>query len=592
MKTGKDSSAGKLREKAEELLKSGMQENIPETDQVKLVHELKVHQIELELQNEELASANSIAQSAVKNYTELFDFTPACYFTLSREGEILNLNNSGAQMLGKEANNLIRSRFGFFVTTDTRETFDHFIDEVFTSKRKETCEIKIINNYDQPIYVYCVSLITTDGNACHMNVIDINDRHKAEENLRKLLNELKSANSEILQKKIEIEKQANKLNITNKELEQMVNLNSDKNRFISLLAHDLKNPFGVLLGFSEMLLENLYQYNMDEIEKTVVLINQNAQNTFALLENMLKWARLQSGRIPFEPEQTKMADLSDDVVMILKPFATSKNITLINSLSDQIYAFADRNMISAVLRNLVTNAIKFTHPHGVIEISAIPSGSNLTISVSDNGIGITPARLQILFDISHIQSTTGTLKENGTGLGLFICKEFVDKHGGKIWAKSEVGKGSVFYFTIPFKLEFTEVKIETAKTPEHHVKDLKILIVDDQYSLRLILSEMTKIFSREFLYAASGEEAVEICRSNHDIDLILMDFQLPEMNGLETAKKIRVINKEVKIIFQSGYEIKDILDKSDISYNIDYVIKPYNKHVLELIIKKNFMNTL
>ncbi len=248
-------------------------------------------------------------------------------------------------------------------------------------------------------------------------------------------------------------------------------------------------------------------------------------------------------------------------------------------------------MVDAVLRNLVSNSIKFTNLNGVIEISALQSDSNLIISVSDNGIGIEPKRLSKLFDIAQFQSTMGTAKEKGTGLGLLICKEFVEKHGGKIWVESVVGKGSIFHFNLPFKVELKELNTKS-DSADDKIKDLKILIVDDQYSLRLILSEMVKKFSRGILYASSGEEAVEICRNNPDLDLILMDFQMSEMNGHEAAKKIRLFNKEVIIILQTAFEPTGISNKENDALTDGYFTKPYNKIALLQMIKKHFTKDL
>jgi signal transduction histidine kinase/ActR/RegA family two-component response regulator len=438
------------------------------------------------------------------------------------------------------------------------------------------------------MHVYLLGLITKDGKECHINLVDITERKKNEEELKETLKQLTIANSEIALQKVEIEKQAKELLITNKELEQSLSLNTDKNLFISILAHDLISPFSVLLGLTELLLETIHQIDLVEIENIAKDINQSAKNTFVLLEDMLKWARMQSGRIPFESKKMKFADISNEVIKILHPYAISKNITLINSLSHELYVFADRYMLNAVFRNLVSNAIKFSNQNGIVEISAIQSESNLVISVSDNGIGIAPERLSKLFDISQFESTAGTAKEKGTGLGLLICKQFVEKHGGRIWAESKIGKGSTFYFDMPFKAELKEMNVISDHKDVKITDDLKILIVDDQYSLRLILGEMIKQYSREIIFASSGEEAIESCRNNPDLDLIIMDFQMSQMNGYEASKEIRLFNKEVIIILQTAFEHTDISDKIDSSDINGYYTKPYNKLSLLHLITKHF----
>jgi PAS domain S-box-containing protein len=237
--------------------------------------------------------------------------------------------------------------------------------------------------------------------------------------------------------------------IANNELERLVQLNVDKDRFISILGHDLRSPFTVLLGLSELLIENIREYNTDEIEDHLKLIKNSAQDTFALLEDLLKWISAQSGNIPFKPQTLSFADICNDILKTLNPNADVKNISINYSKVDHLTVFADADMLKTVLRNLASNAIKFTNNGGTISINAIENSSNVTISVSDNGIGISPENLIKLFDISQVLSTKGTAKETGTGLGLLLCKEFVEKHGGKIWVESEVGKGSDIKFTLP-----------------------------------------------------------------------------------------------------------------------------------------------
>jgi signal transduction histidine kinase len=230
-------------------------------------------------------------------------------------------------------------------------------------------------------------------------------------------------------------------------------LNVDKDRFISILGHDLKNPFNNILGFSKILTDEIESLNKEEIKDIAKKINKSAQITNKLLEDILMWARTQQGVIPFNPQNLSFSDICKNVFDVLKLNADAKNITLINFTEDHIKVFADIDMLKTVLRNLVSNAIKFTNSGGKISVSGEQTNSSITILVSDNGIGIELDSLAKLFDISEVLTTKGTAKETGTGLGLLLCKEFVEKHGGKIWVESEVGKGSDFKFTLPIYAE-------------------------------------------------------------------------------------------------------------------------------------------
>jgi len=232
----------------------------------------------------------------------------------------------------------------------------------------------------------------------------------------------------------------------NKELFQ---LNADKDRFMSILAHDLKSPFNSLLGFLELLTQNIHNYDLDKIEKQINIVNNSAKNTYKLLEDLLMWVRSQSGKLPYEPVMINFFNVCEEVIDILLPIANSKNIKLNHFAAEEINFMADADMLKTVLRNLITNAIKFTHSGGKVDIYAEWIENRINITVSDNGVGIEPDVIHKLFDISQKITTNGTANEPGTGLGLLLCKEFVEKHGGKIKVDSELGKGSVFVFEIP-----------------------------------------------------------------------------------------------------------------------------------------------
>jgi signal transduction histidine kinase len=244
-------------------------------------------------------------------------------------------------------------------------------------------------------------------------------------------------------------KRVEELVYTVNELQQCLQLHKDKDLFISILAHDLKNPFTALIGISDLLIENMRVYSIDETEELLRHINDASTDTFALLEDLLEWTSTQSGKIPFNPQIQDFSDICRNVLKSLNRNIEAKNITIKTSSIDNISVFADISMLKTILRNLVTNAIKFTNKGGTIKINAEENSENVTISVSDNGIGITPDKLTKLFNISHRQTTRGTEKECGTGLGLILCKEFVDKHSGNISVESECGKGTNFKFTLP-----------------------------------------------------------------------------------------------------------------------------------------------
>lgn len=226
-------------------------------------------------------------------------------------------------------------------------------------------------------------------------------------------------------------------------------LNATKDKFFTIIAHDLRNPFNSIIGFSDIMERQVKQGNFDEVERYSGIIRHSSLRVMDLLSNLMDWARTQTGAIAFSPEMLDMSELIRKTVGVLNDYALQKSITITYNLPQRFQMEADRPMLSTIFRNLVSNAIKFSFPKGQILISAVRKNSEYVFSVSDNGIGIRSDALDKLFRIDQSYSTIGTQNEKGSGLGLLLCKEFVDKHGGHIWVESELWKGSTFYFTIP-----------------------------------------------------------------------------------------------------------------------------------------------
>jgi signal transduction histidine kinase len=226
-------------------------------------------------------------------------------------------------------------------------------------------------------------------------------------------------------------------------------VNATKDKFFSIIAHDLKSPFNSILGLSNLLVEQMQERNYDGIEEYAGIIQKSSTIVFDLLINLLEWARLQTGRMEFSPEYVEIGSLINEAAELLRDSARGKSITISSEIPRKTIAFGDRTMISAILRNLITNAVKFTHPGGQVVISVKQKVDELEICVQDNGVGIKREAIEKLFMIDETHTSLGTKNEKGTGLGLILCKEFIDKHDGKIWVESEVGKGSKFYFSIP-----------------------------------------------------------------------------------------------------------------------------------------------
>ncbi len=231
---------------------------------------------------------------------------------------------------------------------------------------------------------------------------------------------------------------------------QLRELNSTKDKLFSIIAHDLRSPFTAILGLSEILIDNIQDFAVAESEKYLGIINSSAQNTLTLLDNLLTWAKSQTGKNTFQPEIIHLRKVISSIFEESKSIAKIKNISLNYHQTYEIEIYADVNMLKTILRNLISNAIKYTHSNGKIVISAVKYQNTTEITVLDNGVGMSEDTQNKLFKIDANITTPGTAEEKGSGLGLILCKEFVERHGGEIWVKSESGKGSAFTFSFPF----------------------------------------------------------------------------------------------------------------------------------------------
>lgn len=226
-------------------------------------------------------------------------------------------------------------------------------------------------------------------------------------------------------------------------------INATKDRFFSIIEHDLRSPLSIIHGLSGLLLQQIQNQNYKEIEKHAGVIRKSSQQVTDLLANLFVWSRSQTGKIEFNPQYFDLTALIDEVTNLLNEWALHKSIIITKKLPEKLPVIADSDMIGTILRNLISNGIKFSKEGGNITIKAEKEDHHIFVSVKDSGIGIGEKDIDKLFRIDSNHSVNGTHKENGTGLGLVLCKEFIDKHGGKIWAESTVGKGSTFSFMLP-----------------------------------------------------------------------------------------------------------------------------------------------
>ena len=392
-----------------------------ETEANNFLQEIEIHQIELLMQNDDLIVANEKLEIANRKYTSRYDFAPMGYFTLDKDCSILELNISGAKLLSRDRNDLLKSNFKLFLTEETRQLYNQFFKRILESGNKEVCEVQLIENEKPSLYLHLEGIHSEVEKNFLITAVDITERIKAEEKIKNYSQELEA-------------------------------VNKAKDKFFSIIADDLRNPFIGIITISELLEGKLASVNNEissQLLKYVEIIHASSKSAFTVLENLMHWSKLQKGDIGFNPMSKYINRIVDSTLPLVTVSAFKKNITIENGLSGKDLVFIDETLLITILKNLLMNAIKFTPNGGKIILSTHIKEKFLEVSVIDNGIGIDSKNLDKLFRIDSKFNHLGTDNETGTGLGLILCKEYIEKQGGTIRVKSELGIGSTFTFTLP-----------------------------------------------------------------------------------------------------------------------------------------------
>jgi len=417
-----------LRQKAEKHLKAhkdiasdiSMDPNL-----LKLIQELEVSQIELEMQNEELLLAKEKAERAEKKYTELYDFAPSGYLCLSKKGEITELNFMASHILGKERSLLIEKKFGSFVLKETLSVFNQFLHNVFTSKVKQTCEIQLGTAESLVIFINIEGIVSQNNELCHLTLIDITE-HK--------LAEIELANAK-------------------KHAEESDRL---KSAFLANMSHEIRTPMNGILGFTSLLAEP--ELTEEKQKQYINIIEASGNRLLTIINDIIDISKIESRLMMINCTEVNINEQIEYIYTFFKPEVEAKGMKLFfkNSLPLKLSVInTDREKIWAILVNLVKNAIKYS-PDGSIEfgytIVEAQNSSSLQFFVSDTGIGIPKDRQDLIFERFIQADISNKNAFNGAGLGLSISKAYVEMLGGHIWVDSKEGKGSTFYFTIPYNI--------------------------------------------------------------------------------------------------------------------------------------------
>ncbi|MBK8807049.1 MAG: hybrid sensor histidine kinase/response regulator [Bacteroidales bacterium] len=354
--------------------------------------------------------------------------------------------------------------------------------------------------------------------------------------------ELLTANNEIANQNITLSEKQKTIEHKNSELSHTL---ETKDRLMSIIAHDLKNPLGAVVGVLDLLQKNYIKYDDAKRMKFIDGAFVAATKLQEEMLNLLEWARSQTSNIAYKPDVANVNDIISDVVSLLAETARNKNISIKIELTKTIKAFIDARMISTVVRNLLGNSIKFTPDDGIITLSATENELQVQITISDTGVGMSEEQIQKLFNPDEFNSTYGTNNEKGTGLGLKICHEFIQKNQGYINVKSTIGKSTSFIITLPKPIEIEEVSSNKITLPQTQtftenaieISSNILLVIEDNSEMREFLSA---VFS-DYFTIVSASDGLEGKRKALELipDIILSDINMPLQNGIEMCKEIK-----------------------------------------------------
>lgn len=404
---------------------------------------------------EKLEKKLKVKESALKKCDErfqaIFDNTIVGIDIIDHSGEFVLVNRSLADMLGYTVEELSGLTITDITPKEDRNRSDESLFKLVKGEARKYHLDKKFLKKDGTIFWADLSVSIIENPPGEIDyiigiVVDANKRKESEQKIQEYIELLESKNRVIEEHVRNLDFLNTKLLKSEAELKES---NASKDKFFSIIAHDLKVPFTSFLGFTDYLATEIGDLTKEEINMIASQMNRSAHNVFNLLENLLHWARMQTDKIPFEPRIFHLNDALENIIPLFEPVAAKKGISLDIPAYRDLELFADQQMLQTIIRNLVSNAIKFTNTGGTVSLRAEEKKEFIQISVNDTGVGMDEKVRKKLFALDKGLTTLGTSNEKGTGLGLILCKEFVEKHKGTIFVESSPGKGSSFIFRLP-----------------------------------------------------------------------------------------------------------------------------------------------
>jgi two-component system sensor histidine kinase/response regulator len=522
-----------LRRRAEAALqRQPAADSAPTTQEMqKLLHELQVHQIELDLQNQELRAAQAAVEAGLARYTELYDFAPVGYLTLDRQGVISQLNLAAAALLGAERAALCGRRFGLFLDEGDRRAFADLLGRVWASTVPQVCEVRVDVAGRASRIVEIHATRSDDGLSCRMMEMDITARKLADEELDRHRHHLQQL---VEEKTAELEQA--------KVTAETANI--AKSAFLANMSHEIRTPMNGILGMANILRR---EGVTPQQAKRLDTIDASARHLLSVIDDVLDLSKIEAGKLILEEAPVAIGSLLANVESILAERVKAKGIHLLiesEPLPQQL--LGDPTRLQQALLNYATNAVKFTGT-GTVTLRAMmqeeaAASVMLRFEVQDTGIGIAPEAMARLFSAFEQADNSTTRKYGGTGLGLTITRRLAESMGGKVGADSTAGVGSTFWLTVKLKKGGAAALAPAVSDAEAELRrryaGQRALVVEDEPINREVALMQLEAVGLLADTAEDGKEAVAMARKTL-YAAILMDMQMPQLNGVEATRQIR-----------------------------------------------------
>ena len=538
MKHDNKSESEKLRQKAEGLLNLSTSHSVSmktpsslsESEMLKIIHESEIYKIELELQNEELQQAKAAADIATSKYSDLYDFSPSGYLTLSKLSNIIELNLTGSIMLAKERSKLKNSKFSFFVSTDSRSIFTQFLDKVFLNERPETCEVTLIKDDNISTHVLLTGIITENEDLCNVTMVDITERRRLEHQIQ-----------------------------THLRMDSIGTL-------VGGISHDFNNILTALAGNIELL--SMDNENLSEKQKRY--LKNATQSTHRAVELTKQFQTLSTS----SPDNGKAIDIHDIAGEVFGLISETTNRLIRKEIKfnkGEFFVYANSGELHQVLLNLATNSINAiegrevtnndfiritAENHQVIagDITGLTEGDYVHLSFKDTGSGMSDDVLNKAFEPMFTTKDKGSIR--GQGLGLAMVYNIITRHHhGSIEIGSKEGKGTTFH--IYLRKAHSEITMVSQKSVANKSSSETILVVDDDELVANMVEGMLINIGYKVVIANDGIDALEIYTQNMDlVSAVILDLNMPNMSGKEVFQELLKLSPEVKVIISSGYGLE------------------------------------